>query len=46
MDEQKKKKATPIFLYDPTKSGPISISPANYNVLGKQEFVGTMLCDY
>jgi hypothetical protein len=42
----KKKKVTPIFLYDPTKSGPITITQANYYVLGKEEFVGTTMCDY
>jgi hypothetical protein len=46
MDRPKKKKVTPIFLYDPTKSGPIAITKANYDVLGKEEFVGTTMCDY
>jgi Trp operon repressor len=46
MEPPKKKKVTPIFLYDPTKSGPITITASNYNVLEKHEFVGTTLCDY
>jgi hypothetical protein len=40
------KKITPIFLYDPTKSGPITITSSNYDVLSKKEYVGTTLCDY
>jgi hypothetical protein len=46
MDNSKRKKVTPIFLYDPTKSCPITITSSNYDVLSKKEFVGTTLCDY
>jgi hypothetical protein len=45
MDNSKRKKVTPIFLYDPTKLGPITTTSSNYDVLRKKEFVGTMLCD-
>jgi hypothetical protein len=46
MDNSKRKKVMPIFLYNPTKSGPITIMSSYYDVLSKKEYVCTTLCDF